>query len=300
MTGDREAKELFSSLVAIEIGNGKNVLFWSDRWIKGYTAAEVAPLLVSLVPTRVRNRRTVEEARRDNAWILDCQGEWPEGGAVQCVRLWTAISEIGMDATRQDSFRWKGALSGNYSARGTYNLLCLGQVGFDMAEPIWRSHAPLKCKIFAWLALNYRLWTSDRRQRHGLQTSTDACAVCLQDVDCLDHVLVQCSFAKQVWFGCLRRARLRLPEPQGDVNWEHWWSDTRGQVIKRDRRRFHTLVILTAWMIWKQRNARVFGNDRDRCNEAQLIDRIHDEFKIWGRVRRGGGGGEEGERLDRE
>jgi hypothetical protein len=53
-------------------------------------------------------------------------------------------------------------------------------------------------------------------------------------------------------------------------------------------------------MIWKQRNARVFGNGRDRCNEAQLIDRIHDEFKIWERVRRGGGGGEEGERLDRE
>jgi hypothetical protein len=84
------------------------------------------------------------------------------------------------------------------------------------------------------------------------------------------------------------------------VNWEHWWSDIRGQVIKRDRRRFDTLVILTAWMIWKQRNARVFGNDRDRCNEAQLIDRIHDEFKIWERVRRGGGGGEEGERSVRE
>jgi hypothetical protein len=87
MTGDKEAKELFSSLVAIQIGSGAKVLFWSDRWIQGRTAAEVASLLVQLVPTRVRNRRTVEEARMNNAWILDCQGNWPEGGGAQCVWL---------------------------------------------------------------------------------------------------------------------------------------------------------------------------------------------------------------------
>jgi hypothetical protein len=299
MTGDRETRDLFSSLAAIEIGSGARVMFWSDRWIWGRTVAEIAPLLITLVPTRVRNRRTVEEACRNNAWILDCQGVWPEGGSVQCVRLWVAISGINLDETRPDNFLWKGAKSGKYSARDTYNLLCLGQVKFGMAEPIWRSHAPLKCKIFAWLALNYRLWTSDRRQRHGLQISTDACAVCLQEEDRLDHILVQCSFAKQVWFGCLRRARLRLLEPQGETTWERWWSSTRVQVAKKDRRRFDTLTILTAWMIWKQRNARVFGNDRDRCSEAQLIDRIHDEFKIWERVRRRGGG-EEREVLDRE
>ena len=38
-----------------------------------------------------------------------------------------------------------------------------------MGVCVWRSWAPLKCKIFAWLAMQYRLWTSDRRARHGLQ-----------------------------------------------------------------------------------------------------------------------------------
>jgi hypothetical protein len=47
-------------------------------------------------------------------------------------------------------------------------------------------------------------------------------------------------------------------------------------VARPDRRRFDTLVITTAWLIWKQQNARVVGNIRDQCDVSQLVDRIHD------------------------
>jgi hypothetical protein len=50
----------------------------------------------------------------------------------------------------------------------------------DSTRPIWGLRAPGKGKIFGWLALKYRLWTSDRRQRHGLQEDTAACYNCLQ------------------------------------------------------------------------------------------------------------------------
>jgi hypothetical protein len=35
------------------------------------------------------------------------------------------------------------------------------------------------------------------------------------------------------------------------------------------------------WIMWKQQNARVFSNVRDQCNVSQLVDPVHDEFKIW-------------------
>jgi hypothetical protein len=287
MAGDREARDLFCSLAAIEIGSGARVMFWSDRWIWGRTVAEIAPLLVTLVPTRVRNRRTVEEARMNNAWILDCQGNWPEGGGAQCVWLWVAISEINMDETRPDNFSWKGATSGKYSARDTYNLLCQGQVEFGMAEPIWRSHAPLKCKIFGWLALKRRLWTSDRRTRHGLQDRPDPCATCLQDEDNVDHILAQCPYAKMVWFGCLRRMGLQLQEPQENTDLERWWTEARKRLRKEDRRGFDTFVLLIAWMLWKQRNARVFGNLERQLSTTQIIDTVFEEFSLWRAARVG-------------
>jgi hypothetical protein len=35
------------------------------------------------------------------------------------------------------------------------------------AKELWRMKAPPKVKFF-WLALHHRLWTAERRKRHGL------------------------------------------------------------------------------------------------------------------------------------
>jgi hypothetical protein len=56
------------------------------------------------------------------------------------------------------------------------------------ASCIWRSWAPLKCIIFSWLALQYRIWTLDRRAHHGLQDRASPCDVCLQEEDNTDHI----------------------------------------------------------------------------------------------------------------
>jgi hypothetical protein len=165
--------------------------------------------------------------------------------------------------------------------------LCQGSIRFSMATPLWRSWAPLKCKIFGWLALQYRLWTSDRRHRHGLQDNPDSCAVCLQGEDNVDHVLVRCTYARQVWFRVLIGAGLQIQEPGLESTLESWWDQARKRVASKDRRSFDSLVIATAWLIWKQRNARVFGNTRDQCDVSQLVDRIHDEFKLWRSAREG-------------
>jgi hypothetical protein len=59
MLKDPKAREVFQSLAKIEVGDERKVLFWSDRWINGFTAEEIAPAITALVPTRRRNSRTV-------------------------------------------------------------------------------------------------------------------------------------------------------------------------------------------------------------------------------------------------
>jgi hypothetical protein len=155
-------------------------------------------------------------------------------------------------------------------------------------QPVWNSFAPPKCKIFAWLALRYRLWTSDKRFRHGLQDRSAACFWCLQEEDALDHVLMRCLYARQVWFGCITAVGLNIVEPNRDSSLESWWSSARELVRRKDRRSFDTLVILIAWQIWKQRNARVFGNTQLQCSTTQLLFRIKEEFELWKLAKRGG------------
>jgi hypothetical protein len=67
----------------------------------------------------------------------------------------------------------------------------------ELATRIWRSAAPLKCKIFCWLAKRRRIPTNERRFRHMLSDSA-ACPSCPLDED-VDHLLVTCHRAREVW-----------------------------------------------------------------------------------------------------
>jgi hypothetical protein len=69
---------------------------------------------------------------------------------------------------------------------------------------------------------------------------------------------------------------------------ERWWIEARKRTRKLDRKRFDSLVISTSWALWKQRNARAFGNEHEQKTRAQTLVEIKEEFQLWERARRGG------------
>jgi hypothetical protein len=192
---------VFQSLAKFVVGDGETILFWRDRWMNGKSTEEIAPEVAALVPTRRKNMRKVCDALYVDAWLLDVLGELSIDGWMQCTMLWDELGRVPRDENRPDQITWKGSASNRYSTREAYNMLCMGRITWSMAKPIWKFFAPLKCKIFGWLAIRRRLWTSDRRARHGLHDRPDACATCLQEEDNVDHILTQCPYAKMVWFG---------------------------------------------------------------------------------------------------
>lgn len=40
---DKDARDVFNSLVCITVREGLKVLFWKDRWLQGKTIAECTP-----------------------------------------------------------------------------------------------------------------------------------------------------------------------------------------------------------------------------------------------------------------
>jgi hypothetical protein len=278
---------VFRSLASFEVGDGESILFWRDRWINGRSVDDIAPEVAALVPTRRKNMRKVGDALHEDVWLSDVSGDLSIEGWMQCTQLWEQIGRVPREESRPDQIIWKGSASRRYSAKETYNMLCMGRITWGMAKPIWSSFAPLKCKIFGWLAMKGRLWTSDRRARHGLQDHPDPCATCLQEEDNVDHILSHCPYARMVWFGCLRRMGSQLQEPQENTNLERWWTETRKRLRREDRRGFDTFVLLIAWTLWKQRNARVFGNLDRQLSTAQIIESVFEEFSLWEAARGG-------------
>ena len=101
---DDRAREVFDSLVKIQLGRGDIIRFWTDRWIDGKSVNDIAPAILQLVPVRTRKRRTVQEALVDNRWTLDMVGELPLEGFVQCVELCAAILQVERNIEEEDLF----------------------------------------------------------------------------------------------------------------------------------------------------------------------------------------------------
>jgi hypothetical protein len=93
----------------------------------------------------------------------------------------------------------------------------------------------LKCKIFIWLAVQHRIWTSDRRAKHGLQDHPSACYTCLQDEDNAEHILVKCGYAQHVWHICFDTLHLAIRAPVVDDTFLEWWIETRRGVPVEER-----------------------------------------------------------------
>jgi hypothetical protein len=280
MPKDGEAREAFDSLVHIEVGNGQNTLFWRDRWIHGRAATDYAPGITLHVKTRIKNSRTVAEALLDNRWIGDINGNLATRGARECLALWVAIQGVRRDNEVPDTFSWPWAGGGTYTAKSTYDMLVQGSVRFQLADAIWKAKATPKSKLFMWLAVQHRIWTSDRRFRHGLQAHSTWCFVCLQEEDTAEHILIQCVVAREVLFRCGHALKINLRIPSMEDTIEAWWSAERLRCSTRERRWFDGLICTVGYALWKNRNAEAFQHRNRNRTPKQVADDIVEEFRL--------------------
>jgi hypothetical protein len=75
--------------------------------------------------------------------------------------------------------------------------------------------------MFIWLILQDRVWTSERLQRHGLDNHRP-CALCSQCVESIDHLVVGCSYSREVWFKTFRHCgwqKLTPASGNGFIDW---------------------------------------------------------------------------------
>jgi hypothetical protein len=111
-----------------------------------------------------------------------------------------------------------------------------------------------------------------------LQDQVSACFTCLQETDDLNHILMGCVYARQVWHGVFQRLQVQIATPEQDDSTHSWWLATRKRIGTQERRSFDSLVILVCWRVWKQRNARVFLDQRRQFTVPGLVDQITEDW----------------------
>ena len=63
---------------------------------------------------------------------------------------------------------------------------------------VWKLLAPPKIKVFIWKALSGAIYVLDCLEARGMKCDK-VCQTCGKDRESVNHVLFDCTFARQVW-----------------------------------------------------------------------------------------------------
>lgn len=132
----------------------------------------------------------------DRAWAKCIVGGLSTQAIIDFIHLWNTVSAIQLN-DETDKTIWRWSANGTYTTKSAYRMLHVGSSPFLGHNLVWKTWAPLKVKIFLWLALRRRHWTADRRKRHGLDAQ-DHCYLCDQVEESIDHIIATCSYSRGV------------------------------------------------------------------------------------------------------
>lgn len=164
---------------------------------------------------------------------------------MEYLELWTVLSNLSLSDI-EDRHIWSHNNNGLFSTKSAYRLFFYGAVSFEPWRRLWKSWAPPKCQTLLWLAINDKCWTTDQLIKRGLPHPLQ-CALCDQEDETVQHILVGCVFAREFWYRILSCFGLnRLTPGINDSNFAQWWRRSSKQVAKAIRKGFNTLIILGA------------------------------------------------------
>ncbi|KAK1665361.1 hypothetical protein QYE76_053520 [Lolium multiflorum] len=127
-----------------------------------------------------------------------------------------------LDPEREDSFVWRWSADRNFSARSAYAAFFAGTTVAPVASEIWRSRAPYSCKFFAWLVS-----VTDVGRRigsRGVACAAGGLPLCDQEQETLQHLLLGCVVAREVWAWALTRWNRLEWMPGAGSEIVHWWT----------------------------------------------------------------------------
>ena len=179
----------------------------------------------------------------------------------------------------EDKIVWNLTPNGEYSASSAYTAQFFGAESTNMMKMVWKVWAPPKVKFFAWLTLQNRHWTSDRLATRGWR-NCGLCPLCKRAPETLAHLLFLCRYTIRLWGSVKNWLGVHGLDPSHwtDLSLYSWWLMMTGEITP-NRKAMASITLLTSWVIWNKRNARVFRNMH--APPTVLLEKIKTEARLW-------------------
>lgn len=199
----------------------------------------------------------------------------------ELIDLAVGIQAITLSEGQPDAITWRFTPHGQYTARLAYLLQIACSISLDVAVNTWRGWAPEKCRFFMWTVTLGRILTADALLRRGWDNNY-VCPICLRNLETPVHLLIECPWSRRIWEVVAERANATSLCP---TSWTELrsindrlrkcWSAAEGN----RRKATNSLLLLTAWEIWKERNRRIFK--KEELPVEALLSKIREEISLW-------------------
>jgi hypothetical protein len=221
----------------------------------------------------------VAQALDNRNWVHDIKGALTVQVLVEYLHIWNMVEGVVLRQDVVDQYKWKLTQHGLYSSKSAYEAFFLGSIKFGPWRKIWKTWARPRCKFFIWLVLLGHAWTVDRLAKRNLP-HPEACPLCDQEVETINHLLVGCAFVREVWTITLQHFGLIQLAPQpAAARFLGWWRQAILAAPKEVRKGLNSLMILVAWELWKHRNACVF--EKQRPGIQIVLSSVSLEGDLW-------------------
>jgi hypothetical protein len=187
-----KVKGEFLSLGKFELGDGSQVRFWEDVWIRPRPLKSLFPALYNIVRKKGASVRTVmyttplNVAFRRSLIGVNLQAWHDVVALVAHVQL----------TNQRDRFVWGLHHNGSFLVKSMYRSL-LGTEAIPYNSLIYKLKLPLKIEVFLWYLYKGVILTKDNLARRHWQGDRKCCFCSTEES--IQHLLFDCHFAKFVW-----------------------------------------------------------------------------------------------------
>lgn len=245
---------------------------------------DIAPGIYAIINPVIKARRTVAQALTNSNWIDDIKKPINIDLFLQVLAISEECSLINISPTEEDKWSWSWETKGTFTTKSVYKAHYAAKISCDLATAIWGSWAPLRCKFAAWLFIRNRVWTADRLAKRGLPHN-EKCSFCNTNEEDAQHLFMGCAISNIIWSKVLTWANFQTMIPPISISLQNWWQEARKTVAGKRLKKFDSIVMLTSWSIWKERNNRVFEKTSKPANV--ICDQIIKEAEQWNLASKG-------------
>ncbi|GKA56638.1 putative RNA-directed DNA polymerase [Tanacetum coccineum] len=256
-----------SSCVGV-LGDGRDIRFWLDRWVDDGRLCDRFSRLYHLDRS---NKSSVMEkgvwVNGEWCWVWDWVRNIRGRVSKDFEELLGVLQNMVVSNNCRDRWRWTIFEDSKFTVKVLSSMVeeKILQIESGARETIWNKLVPKKVNIFVWRALKGRLPVRGELDKRGIDLDSVLCLSCTNAVESCAHSLITCDLAMSVWDKVFSWWKM------GSVNafsiGEFFSTCGNVNVPSNFSRVWQAVIWTSGYYIWKERNARVFGNKVSSTNK---------------------------------